>query len=80
MDGARRTLDAIPDRVAPGSAVFSLARFEKFRLELLARNYQGALDSSPRPCGLRSTTMVVHPQGSAGGLHLSFDGRRGAGA
>ncbi|MFH1502736.1 MAG: protein kinase [Candidatus Eisenbacteria bacterium] len=44
MAGARRTLEAIPDRATKGSHLSSAARFERFRLELLARNYQDALD------------------------------------
>jgi len=44
MDGARRTLEAIPDRARQGGYRSSVARFERFRLELIARDYQKALD------------------------------------
>jgi TolB-like protein/Tfp pilus assembly protein PilF len=44
MEGARHTLEAIPDGSPHGDAHSSVARFERFRLELLARNYQAALD------------------------------------
>jgi len=44
MEGARHTLEAIPDRATRGSHLTSAARFERFRLELFARNYQEALD------------------------------------
>jgi len=44
MEGARHTLEAIPERTGGASAYQSVALFEKFRLELFAGNYQKALD------------------------------------
>jgi len=44
MAGARRTLEAIPDRITAGAKRPAAALFEEFRLELFARNYQAALD------------------------------------
>ncbi|MEE8573198.1 MAG: protein kinase [Gemmatimonadota bacterium] len=45
MAGARRTLEAIPHRVTTGARRHSVVVFEEFQLELLARNYQRALDA-----------------------------------
>ncbi len=45
MEGARRTLEAIPRRITTASARPAAPLFEMFRLELFARNFQKALDT-----------------------------------
>ena len=45
MAGARRTLEAIPDRVTAGAKRPAAALFTEFQLELFARDYQRALDT-----------------------------------
>jgi len=45
MEGARRVLEAIPERTTGAATGPAAALFEEFQLALFARNYQGALDT-----------------------------------
>ncbi len=45
MEGARRALETIPERITGTAKRSATALFQEFRLELFARNYQGALDT-----------------------------------